>query len=128
MSPPFPTDDPARIETLLSRLSKLLDRAAVPLQKLDGRHIEEFRVQQEELTRELSTVLADPQHGDTPNTKMVTEVRRKLLRNQLMVAHVLDFTSKLRERVGQDNLPGYSQDGQEKSTADKTNLLLRTSY
>lgn len=126
MTPPSPSNDSAHIETLLNRLSRVLDRASVPLQALDGRHIEEFRVQQEELTRELTTVLAQTRE-ETPNARLVTEVRRKLLRNQLMVAHVLDFTSKLRAQLGHEEIQGYSQDGQEKSSAGKTNLLLRTS-
>ncbi len=109
-------------EDLLRELAALLDDAQDAISRLDIPQVEAYSRRQDELTRRLGHVLdggatvgADP--------ALVTQVRRKLLRNRVMVTHVLDFTSRLQARVAAPDEDGYGADGQSCQGAAAGRLL-----
>lgn len=119
--------DPRATEGVLRRLSSLLDEARGPLQRLDLPRVAELTRHQQDLLDELGGALPEPgETGDGLDGSLVNEVRRKLLRNRVVAAHVLDFASRLQARLGRDEADGYAHDG--RATADgAVGRLIRTS-
>jgi len=110
---------------VLRRLSSLLDEAHGPLQRLDLPRVAELTRQQQELLDELGGSLPEP-GSDGMDGSLVGDVRRKLLRNRVVAAHVLDFASQLQQRLGHKEADGYAPDG--RATADgSVGRLIRTS-
>jgi hypothetical protein len=115
-------------EDLLRELAAILDAAQDPISRLDVPRVEAYTRRQDELTRKLGSVLDGGQAAAAAGVDpaLITQVRRKLLRNRVMVTHVLDFTSRLRARVAAPEQGSYGADGQTRN-ADAAGRLLRTS-
>lgn len=115
-------------EDLLRELAALLDEAQDAISRLDVPQVEAYSRRQDELTRSLGSVLdgSDPAMAADLDQALVMQVRRKLLRNRVMVTHVLDFTSRLQARVATPDEGSYGADGQSRH-ADAPGRLLRTS-
>ena len=123
----LPHPDPRATEDLLRRLSGLLDEARGPLQQLALPRVPDFPRRQQALLDKLGGRLPEPGGGQgTPDGILVDEVRRKLLRNRVVAAHVLDFAAQLQGRLGREDADGYAADGQA-TDVGATGQLIRTS-
>jgi len=112
-------------EDRLRELSSLLDAALEPVKLLDVRQVEENTRQQQELIEQLGPILDEEIDRQDVDGELVSEVRRKLLRNRVLVTHVLDFTARLQARMTGPKEEGYSSDGQALA-ADAAGSLFRT--
>ena len=113
-------------EDRLRELSSLLDAALEPVKLLDVRRVEENTRQQQELIEQLGPILDEEIDRRDVDGGLVAEVRHKLLRNRVLVTHVLDFAARLQARMSGPKEEGYSSDGQALA-ADAAGRLLRTS-
>ena len=119
-----PTRDAGAAEELLVQLSSLLDDAQEPMKRFDLPQVEACTRTQQELIERLGPFL----EGQRPDVSgdLVTTVRRKLLRNQVMVAHVLDFTTRFQAHISRSEDDGYDAEGQTRQGA-AAGRMLRTS-
>ena len=98
--------------TILRRLSALLDEATGPLQRLDLPRVAELTRKQQALLDKLGGALPGPgEESPSLEPALVEDVRRKLLRNRVITAHVLDFAGKVQGRLGRGDAEGYGADG-----------------
>ncbi len=122
-----PHPDRRAAEDLLRRLSSLLDEARGPLQQLDLPRVADLTLRQQALLDKLGGALPEAGGGpDAPDASLVDDVRRKLLRNRVVAAHVLDFAAQLQGRLGREDADGYAADGQATGVG-ATGQLIRTS-
>jgi len=109
----------------LRRLAALLDEAQEPISSLDLPRVEVLTQRQQGLIEQLGPVL----DGVTPSDvdpALVADVRRKLLRNRVLITHVLDFAARIGVHLSEEDEEGYGADGQAR-VGDVPGRLLRTS-
>jgi len=109
----------------LRRLAALLDEAQEPISKLDLPRVETLTRQQQGLIERLGTVL----DGEVPpdvDPDLVADVRQRLLRNRVLITHVLDFAARIGVHLSEADDEGYGADGQAR-VGDVPGRLLRTS-
>ena len=109
----------------LRRLAALLDEAQEPISSLDLPRVEEFTRQQQGLIEQLGPALDGAVPPDV-DPSLVASVRRKLLRNRVLITHVLEFASKISVHLSESDDEGYGADGQTR-VGDAPSRLLRTS-
>ena len=124
MSPhPAPRDSGAA-EELLRQLSSLLDAAQEPMKRLDLPQVEAHTRKQQRLLKRLGPFL-DDERPEVP-ADLVVAVRHKLLRNQVMAAHVLDFTNRMHAHISRPDEDGYDAEGHARQ-GESAGRMLRTS-
>ena len=119
-----PTRDAGAAEELLVQLSSLLDDAQEPMKRFDLPQVEACTRTQQRLLERLAPHL-EGERRDV-STELLTAVRRKLLRNQVMAGHVLDFTTRLQAHISRSDDEGYDAEGQSRQGA-AAGRMLRTS-
>ena len=109
----------------LRQLGALLDEAQEPISNLDLPRVEILTRRQQELIERLGPVLDGAAPPDV-DPDLVPDVRQKLLRNRVLITHVLEFASRISVHLSEADEEGYGADGQAR-VGDAPGRLLRTS-
>ncbi len=120
-------DDPstardARLEAMLREFSDVLDEAIAPMQAMDLARMDRLTARQDDLRREMASAGLGAGPG-AADPRLVAEVRRKLLRNRMMVAHILDFSARLQEHLASRSAGGYDADGRQTVDGEPGSLI-----